>query len=133
MVAHITQKPLLPLFLTWYYLEAPIAIVRGALAYARAFAEIVPFGFLLLTLFSPWKNIVDRTVIHGIDLEKIGEKLSLALLARLVGCIVRILTLALGLLSEGVLFAITSLYLSIWLAFPVFWFVGLTLCIRSLL
>ena len=53
------------MFLSWYYLEAPLNIVRAYAAYARAFAEIVPFGFLLLTLLSPWKNIVDRSPMHG--------------------------------------------------------------------
>ena len=133
MAATTTQKPLLPAFVSWYYLEAPIGIVRGAIAYARAFGEIFPFGFLILTLFSPWKNIVDRTVMHGIDLERIAEKMSLGLLARLVGFVVRILTIALGLLFEVLLLAIASLTLFVWLTFPILFFTGLTLCIRTLL
>ncbi len=106
-------------FVVWYYLEAPLAIVRGALAYAAAIAEIVPFLFLVRTLLSPWKNIVDRTVMHGIDLNRIAEKLALSFLARLVGLVIRLITIALGLIFEALLFAISIVYLAVWLAFPV--------------
>lgn len=126
------HTPLPLLFVRWYYLEAPLQIVRGYFAYARAFGEIVPFGFLLLTLLSPWKNIVDRTVMHGIDLEKIAEKLSLGLLARLVGCVVRLLTIALGLLSEILLLICAVTFLAFWLAFPIVFVIGISYCIQTL-
>lgn len=120
------------MFLAWYYVEAPLWIMRGWMAYAKAFAKIVPFGFLIRTLFSPWKNIVDRTVMHGIDLQKIAEKLSLGLLARLVGCTVRLLTIAIGLVIECLLLAGFAIYLAIWLTFPLLLLLGLSFCIRSL-
>ncbi len=132
MSAHTTQKPLIVTFVSWYYLEAPIAIVRGAVGYIVAVAEIVPFGFLVLTLLSPWKNIVDRTPMHGIDLNRIMEKLSLGLLARAVGLVVRIITIALGLIFEIAILAFSIAYLSLWLAFPLAFAIALTFCFASL-
>ena len=126
-----TPSSLPLLFVSWYYLEAPKSICRNYVAYARAFAEIFPFGFLLLTLLSPWKNIVDRSVMHGIDLQKIAEKLSLALLARMVGFVIRIVTICLGLIAELVLLAGYVTYLVVWLTFPVLCFLGIRICILA--
>ncbi len=119
-------------FLSWYYLEAPIAIVRGTISYIVAVAKIVPFGFLLLTLLSPWKNIVDRTPMRGIDLNRIMEKLSLGLLARAVGLVVRIITIALGLIVEIAIISISMAYLALWLAFPFAFAIALTFNFSSL-
>lgn len=113
-----TYKPLTALFLRWYFLEVPKQIVRGYIAYARAFAEIFPFLFLLRTLLSPWKNIVDRRPMHGIDLKKIAEKLSLGLLARLTGATVRILTILIGLIVEFLVLFAAVLIFTFWIIFP---------------
>ncbi|MSR68134.1 hypothetical protein EXS65_04940 [Candidatus Peribacteria bacterium] len=127
-----TKNSIIALFFHWYYLEAPAGILRGYAAYARSFAEIFPFLFLLRTLFSPWKNIVDRSPMHGIDLKKITEKLSLGLLACMVGFFVRILTILLGLIAEMLLLAATILYLTVWLTFPILLVLGTAYCIQSL-
>lgn len=127
-----TKNSLIVLFLHWYFLEAPLGIIRSYLAYAQAFAEIFPFLFLLRTLLSPWKNIVDRSTIHGIDLKKITEKLSLGLLACTVGCIVRLLTMLLGLITELLLFVFTTAYLIVWLTFPILFILGISYCFQSL-
>ncbi len=127
-----TKKSLIALFVRWYYLEAPIGILREYAAYARAFAEIFPFLFLLRTLFSPWKNIVDRSPMHGIDLKKITEKLSLGLLACAVGCVVRLLTMVMGLTIELLLLIGTIAYLMIWFTFPILFVLGSLYCIQSL-
>ncbi len=126
------QQSLLAIFTRWYFYEAPRSILCGYAAYALAFAEIFPFIFLLRTLLSPWKNISDRTLMHGIDLEKIAEKLSLGLLARLVGCVVRLLTIILGLLFEILILLTTVFILAAWFSFPVLLFLGTSYCIRSL-
>ncbi len=132
MAENYSHKPLIALFPRWYVLQAPLAIVRGTLAYMRAIAEIIPFGFLLLTLLSPWKNIVDRRPMHGIDLKKITEKLSLGLLARLVGCVVRLLTIALGLVFEIFVIIAGILMLAVWLAFPVIFVLGISFALHAL-
>ena len=132
MAIQNTYKPIVPMFLQWYYLEAPCAIVLGAVAYVVALAEIFPFGFLLMTLLSPWKNIVDRTVMHGIDLNLMAEKLSLGLLARLVGFVIRVLTIVFGLIVEIIMISGSTLLLAVWLTFPILFVLGFITCIRLL-
>jgi hypothetical protein len=119
------------LFLRWYYLKAPLRILSGYRDYAIALLEIIPFGFLLLTLLSPWKNIADRTTVRGLDIKHITEALALSLLARGVGCVVRILTIALGLVFHIFLLAGTIVYLLAWLGFPIILLYGCFTMISS--
>lgn len=130
MVIPKKQTPIVLVFLRWYYTEAPRAICHTAMTYIVAIAEIFPFVFLLKTLVSPWKNIVDRTVMHGIDLNLIAEKLSLGLLARLVGFVVRILTIAAGLIIEIIAMATTVVLLMMWLTFPLLFLLGISFSLR---
>ncbi len=106
-------------FLRWYFVREPLRLTRGYFAYMKALFEIVPFGFLVLTLLKPWKNIVDRKTEYGINLQRIIERMSLGLLARGTGCIVRLFTITLGLLFHMLLLAGTALYIVCWLSAPV--------------
>ncbi len=127
-----TLTPISVLFIRWYYLEAPVSVVRGYLAYAAAIAEIVPFAFLLRTLLLPWKNIADRTRMRGIDLGRIMEKLSLGLLACGVGFVVRLLTILMGLFLQILLLSLVTIYVAVWLAFPVLLVIGIGFIIQSI-
>lgn len=127
-----TLTPISVLFIRWYYLEAPASAVRGYLAYAGAISEIVPFIFLLRTLLLPWKNIADRTRMRGIDLGRIMEKLSLGLLACGVGCVVRLLTIVMGLFLQMLLLSLVTIYLAIWLAFPVLLILGIVFILQAI-
>lgn len=105
--------------LTWYFIEEPLRTLQGYARYAKALIEIIPFGFLLLTLLSPWKNLHDRTQERGFNLNRAVESLAYNLLSRGVGCTVRLLTIGIGILLHAVLFACSVLYLSLWMGFPV--------------
>jgi hypothetical protein len=107
------------LFIRWYFLRIPLGIIQGYAQYAGALLDIIPFGYLLRTLLSPWKNIVERTPRHGLNISLIFEAICLGLLARGVGCVVRILTIALGLMLHVLLLALTVAYLVVWILFPV--------------
>ena len=119
-------------FLYWYYVEAPYAIILGYLAYARAFAEIFPFGFLLRTLFSPWKNILDRRPIHGLDISRFLEKWTLEFLARAVGALIRVNTIAIGMAVELLVLLLAILCLTFWLLFPVLCIISVSFSVQSL-
>ncbi len=127
-----TQKISVPMFLAWYYLEAPAAIIRGAVSYVTSIGEIFPFGFLLMTLLSPWKNIVDRTVIRGLNLNAIAEKWSLGLLACGCGLVIRLITIAFGLIVEAAFIALSLIVLGVWLTFPMLVVLGIVFSIRTL-
>lgn len=113
------QTHILLRLIDWYFRIQPGRIVRGYLAYAKALFEIVPFGFLLLTLLSPWKNIQDRSKIQGFNLNKFIERICLDLLARGTGCVVRLVTIVLGLFLQAVLLMCSAVYLLAWIGFPI--------------
>ena len=104
--------------LIWYFVEEPIGIVRGYARYAKALLEIIPFGFLLLTLLSPWKNLHDRRQERGFNLNRAIESACFSLLSRGVGSTVRLITIALGLFFHIILLACSLLYLGLWIGFP---------------
>ncbi|MFA5799325.1 MAG: hypothetical protein WC840_00005 [Candidatus Peribacteraceae bacterium] len=106
------------LFVKWYLIEMPLRIIQGYALYACALLDIVPFGFLLKTLLSPWKNILDRTPRRGLNPQLLFEAFCFSLLARGVGCVVRIITIAFGLVLHALLLGLTVLYLVLWIAFP---------------
>lgn len=104
--------------LRWYFLDEPLAILRAYTGYAKALLEIVPFGFLLLTLLSPWKNLHSRGQERGFNLNRAIESIAYSLLSRGVGCTVRLITIALGLFFQIILLACSLLYLGLWIGFP---------------
>lgn len=103
----------------WYFCTEPLSIVRGYTRYAKALLEIIPFGFLLLTLLSPWKNLHDRTQERGFNLNHVIESLAYNLLSRGVGCTVRLLTIGIGILLHAIFFVCSVFYLILWVGFPI--------------
>ncbi len=116
----------------WYVCEYPSRIVRGYAAYARAFMEIIPLPFLLLTLIKPWKNIRERKMEHGFNLQLWFERLIFNIFSRTVGAVVRILTMVLGVVLHIVLFTVSLLYLVLWITFPAITITALILLFRLL-
>lgn len=122
----------LRLFLGWYFLREPKRIVIGYVRYAHALLEIVPFPFLIMTLFSPWKNILDRAPRRGFSLQRILEVLALSFLARGTGCVVRLLTMALGICAHVLLLAVATLYLLLWIFSAPLTLVGIAVILHLL-
>lgn len=119
-------------FLIWFIIDEPYAIVRGYTRYAQALLEIVPFGFLLLTLLAPWKNLEDKTREHGFNLNRWIERLFYSLLSRGVGFTVRLVTIILGMLFHLILLSFATLYLALWVGFPVWAILALYSALNTL-
>ena len=120
-------------FLPWYLLERPLGIVKGYIAYARVWAEIFSFKFLLLTLFSPWKHLTEEYPANSLALGRVLYVFSVNSVARCVGLTVRLITLCIGLIVQMILFAIALMYLVVWYAFPLFVVAGLQYIVFRLL
>jgi hypothetical protein len=106
-------------FLRWYFLQRPLAIARAYQDYAAAFGSMFSIVFLVKTLFAPWKSIRDAYPKKGFDVTAILQTLTLNVTARTIGCIIRLSALLFGLLLQGALFAGFSLYILLWVTFPV--------------
>ena len=105
-------------FLPWYYLERPRQIILLYIAYARTFAEIFSFLFLVKTLISPWKSITDSYPSNMLQLGKIIQVLTLNMTARGVGFVIRIVTICIGLCVQVAVLAFFLCYLILWISFP---------------
>lgn len=106
-------------FAQWYVRRAPSLIVQGYTQYARAFAAMFSFVFLLKTLFAPWKSIQDPYPSKGFNLQKIFETFVFNLTARGVGFVIRILAMMVGLFLQMVLLFLCITYLFLWIIFPI--------------
>lgn len=113
------------LFLRWYLVQRPGKIVREYVAYAAAFGSMFSIIFLLKTLFAPWKSIRDSYPTKGFDLTAILQTLTLNITARAIGCIIRLGALVFGALLQAALFAGFSLYILLWLVFPLVAFLAI--------
>ncbi len=120
------------LILKWYALTEPRAIVIGYVRYARALQEIIPFVFLVMTLFSPWKNIREKKKGHGFNLNDFIGRLTLNVFSRVVGAVVRIFTIIFGVIAQIILLALFLAYFSFWIVYPVAALASISYAISSL-
>lgn len=116
----------------WFVAEQTVAIVRGYAAYARALMEIIPLPFLLLTLVKPWKNIHERKVGHGFNLQLWFERLVFNIFSRTVGAVVRIIAMVFGVVLHILLLAFSVAYLVLWITFPALTITALIVLSRPL-
>ncbi len=106
-------------FLHWYFTERPVELARAYTRYAKAFGAVFSMIFLLRTLFAPWKSIQDAYPTKGFNLNDILQTLTLNVTARAIGFIIRLAAIVAGLVLQVALFAGFSLYILLWVLFPV--------------
>lgn len=113
-----------PEFLRWYFIGQPVKIMRAYVAYLKAFKDIFGFFFLIKTLFSPWKQITDVYPVNGFNFQKVAETFILNCLSRSVGCVIRLVAIAVGAASIVILTTVFGLYYMTWILFPVLFWIG---------
>ena len=107
--------PLIGRFFAWYIRE-PVQILKKAAAFSKAFNAILSIPFLLRTLLSPWKNIVEEG--KGSPIARFMEVAAMAFVSRGVGLVVRIGAIILSLALQVGLLAFTLCYLALWILYP---------------
>lgn len=105
-------------FPAWYIGKKPLRIVIAYAGYASAVAEMFSIMFLLRTLFSPWKSIVEEYPTR-LDLMKMLGALTLNITSRVIGAVIRIVAILIGLVMQALVLALTIALLVLWYAFPV--------------
>lgn len=113
------------IFFPWYFIGVPAGLVKSYGRYAKAFLEIFSFPFLLRTLLSPWKNLVDAYPKNLLNTEAMMETFTLNCLSRVIGCIFRLTMMVMGLVVQVLCFVLFLTSLILWLAFPVLLLFGL--------
>jgi len=133
----ILPRPVLQRLLTefvhWYYFTMPLQLLKRYAEYVSTLAEIFSFSFLLRTLLSPWKGIVDAYPARGFKLNEILATFALNCTARAIGAVIRLTTIFVGLVVQALGVFYFLAYLTIWLLFPVLLPLGVLYLLFSLL
>ena len=106
-----------PNFFEWWLVDEPInlwAIVTGITRRVLIFFSI---PVLIKTLFAPWKRDVHSAVNSSLDV--IVKVLIDNLISRLIGFVVRIITIIVGLLVTIITFVAGMAFLLFWFFLPV--------------
>lgn len=90
------------------------------------------FVFLLKTLFAPWKNITDTYPSKGFDLSLMLQTWMFNMITRLIGFVIRFVTLLIGVLVQIGLLVGFVVYLMLWLLYPLLALLGLLFLIGIL-
>ncbi|OGE81834.1 MAG: hypothetical protein A2826_02585 [Candidatus Doudnabacteria bacterium RIFCSPHIGHO2_01_FULL_43_23] len=105
-------------FWTWYFLVAPKNILEIWSNYLSASLQYFSVFLLLRTLISPWHR--DTTSYgRGFDFKRYLEVWSLNMVARVIGLIIRLATIAIAIVSGMLILAVGFLFLIFWLMAPV--------------
>ena len=105
-------------YLPWYFFYHPKKIIKTYAAYVHAFLEIISIWFLLRTLLSPWKSIVDEYPKNLMAIGEIAQTFTLNTTTRIIGLIFRLVALVFSIISHVLLFGVFMTYLLLWFAYP---------------
>lgn len=100
----------------WYAWTRPYGILFGGFRYAGAILASFSVIFLLKTLLSPWKNILDDSRPRTI--QAVLERWSLSLLSRGVGCVVRIVSIVVAMLFAALAVLVGLVLAAAWYIAP---------------
>ena len=106
------------MFIPWYVMDMPLTIIRSYQRYAWAFWEIFSFPFLLSTLVSPWKNLLDTYPKNAFDMWGNFESFVMNMMSRMIGFLFRVMMIVLGIATHILCFTGFALFLSLWIVFP---------------
>jgi hypothetical protein len=116
---------LIGIFLIWYVKEIPRYIIENTIAYIRAISIIFSFSFLIKTLFFPWKNQLYAYPDKGFDIKHIFDIWIANSISRMVGCIIRLMTLIMGVILIIMVGFIGMGLLLMWIVLPIVFPVGI--------
>ena len=119
----LTQKTqlspnIITAFWTWYFRVAPKNIVEIWANYLKANLHYFSVFLLLRTLFSPWHRDTS-SYGRGFNFKRYMEVWSLNMVSRVVGLIVRAVTIIFAIFLEVFISAFGFLFLAFWLLAPV--------------
>ncbi|MDO8600171.1 MAG: hypothetical protein Q7R73_00950 [bacterium] len=106
------------LYLRWHYTAGLRTAAFNALAYPMAFLEYFSVPHLSRTLFSTWHHDL-MSYGRGFDPADFLWVLAGNILSRIIGSIVRVITIAIGIFVSAAAFFARALFLFLWIFLPV--------------
>jgi ATP-dependent Clp protease ATP-binding subunit ClpC len=105
-------------FLYWYFADGIRGAVALALRFLHFFWRFLNIGHLARTLFSPWKRDVAVKTWRGFSPSRLFTRFVGNMMSRLIGAIVRAITIILGLVFIALYGLFALVFLFVWVTFP---------------
>lgn len=105
-------------YIEWHYTRGVRNLARIV---ANFFVFVVNFfsiPALAASLFSPWRRLGEERQHQYLDLEEIASVFIVNTLMRVVGLIIRLVTISLGFVALVIVFVVGSAALVLWLVWP---------------
>ena len=125
MITEISQKQ--NIFLTWlfwHFFEIPKEILKALKNYLVFLFNYFSIPILLKTLFSHWRRYRE-SYGKGFDLKRFFSALTFNLISRILGAIVRIITIFIWLIAEFFVLIGFLIILLFWLILPFLGIIGI--------
>ena len=106
-------------YLVWHYSRAVKDIVRLSGNFLGAVFNFFSIPFLLKTLFVPFERLQEKKKSLGFDAEEFFGNLIVTTIMRIVGAVVRLITIAFGFILLIVVSAISIVSFVGWLLLPI--------------
>ncbi len=105
-------------YLRWHYTSGLRTAALNTLAYPMEFLEYFSVPHLSRTLFSTWHHDL-MNYGRGFDPTDFVWILAGNILSRVIGAIVRAITIAIGIFVSAVTFFVRALFLFLWIFLPI--------------
>jgi len=109
-------------FLSWHYSKGLKLYLRRWVFALGWVIHYFSLTLLPLSLFSPWKRLVENDDVVGFNLQKIFEQITFNLISRVIGAMTRLFLMFCGIVVLIPVFVIGLIGVLFWLCFP---FIGL--------
>ncbi len=116
------NSKLIGIFIRWYFIEMPSKMFVYTKEYLSVISYLFSFKFLLKTLFYPWKNQVYAYPSKGFDLQIITQVFISNLFARVIGAMIRMITIFIGIFVEIILVSLSFIIIFVWFFAPIVFF-----------
>lgn len=105
-------------YVAWFYVDRPKTIITAWRNYLVFNLNYFSIPVLIKTLFSPWRRITSKkpTIFN---FSKFFESLTLNIISRTIGVIVRIFLIAIGIIIEIGIMVGGLIVLILWLISPI--------------
>ncbi len=105
-------------FFGWWFSDLPKKIYFIGTSYIKKLLRSFSLGVLVKTLFSPWKKDIINT--EGMPVQERLQVWAMNLISRLIGFVIRFVTILVGLIFIAVVFVVCILFLLIMILMPLF-------------
>ena len=107
------------LFIRWYLWDAPRAILHAGANFLIWAANHFSLGMHLSHLFSPWRRTVEPYTSKGLDIGAWLESVLVTNFSRIIGFVVRTITIAMGLVWVFIVFLFSLALFISWFLLPI--------------